>query len=156
SLALSDLQAWLADALGCSARGALPLARLVYDKTQGNPFFMTMFVRMLEQQRILSFDRTAHRSRWQLAPIRRLAITDNVVDLMVKRIRELDLPTQELVSLAASLGSQFDVRTLTLVGNRSEPECRAALRSVCTHGLLLTAGDRPSASEASAFRFLHD
>jgi predicted ATPase/signal transduction histidine kinase/CheY-like chemotaxis protein len=157
SLSVADVQAWLADVLGCTARRVHPLATIVHEKTQGNPFFMTMFVRMLHQEKLLRFDHGAHCWRWALAPIKRLAITDNVVDLMVRRIREWDRPMQAVISLAASLGANFDLRTLQLVNERSDLECRAALRSVCSQGLIVPVSDVAVASvPGSRYKFLHD
>jgi predicted ATPase/signal transduction histidine kinase/CheY-like chemotaxis protein len=157
SLSAADVQAWLADVLGCSVRRAHALATVVHEKTQGNPFFMTMFVRMLHQEKQLRFDHAAHRWRWALARIKRLAITDNVVDLMIRRIREWDPPMQAVISVAASLGAQFDLRTLELVNERSDVECRAALRSVCSQGLIVPASDLSIESALGGhYKFLHD
>ena len=157
SLSTADVQAWLADVLGRPARRVHALAAVVHEKTQGNPFFMTMFVRMLHQEKQLRFDHGTHRWRWALVPIKRLAITDNVVDLMIRRIREWDPPMQAVISLAASLGAQFDLRTLELVNERSDGECRAALRAVCSQGLIVPVSDLSLASApGSHYKFLHD
>src|SRR5229473_1253909 len=56
-----------------------PLARLVYEKTAGNPFFVVQFLTALAEERLLEFDSRAAAWRWDLGRIRARGITDNVV-----------------------------------------------------------------------------
>src|SRR5438874_1403776 len=98
---------------------------------------MTIFLTALHEEKLLGFDHTTHQWTWALQSIADLAMTDNVVDLMVRRIRDWAPTVQTVVSLAASLGNRFDLQTLELINDRSDADCRAALRSVATQGLLV-------------------
>jgi predicted ATPase/signal transduction histidine kinase/ActR/RegA family two-component response regulator len=159
TLALPDVQRWLADTLGTPARSVRPLATIIQGKTEGNPFFMTMFLKALYEEKLLAFDHAAHRWDWQLQAIAGLAITDNVVDLMVRRIRDWDPPVQAVVSLAASLGNHFDLQTLEVINDRAGVDCRAALRTVAIQGLLVPLADVSGAGASRrnrTYKFLHD
>jgi len=47
---------------------------------------------------------------------------DNVVDLMVGKLRQLSVPAQEALQLAACVGNKFDLRYLRLVSGRADVE----------------------------------
>jgi predicted ATPase/signal transduction histidine kinase/tRNA A-37 threonylcarbamoyl transferase component Bud32 len=121
------------------------LARLVRDKTGGNPFFVIQFLAALHRRGLISFDRGAHRWRWDLGRIRAEEYTDNVVELMVSKLHGLPAETQEALKLAACLGARMDVETLAVVFERS-PEL--ALRAAIEDDLLLQV--------ENAYRFPHD
>src|ERR1700687_1807175 len=58
---------WLsADTLSCGPAHAAPLARLVEEKTGGNPFFAIQFISALAEEGMLRFDHDAARWRWEL------------------------------------------------------------------------------------------
>src|SRR4029077_12009635 len=58
-LARADLGGLIADTLGCAPRRAAPLARLVHEKTAGNPFFVIQFISALAEEGLLRFDHDA-------------------------------------------------------------------------------------------------
>src|SRR5207302_1267886 len=55
-LAREDLGRLIADTLSCAPRRAAPLARLVHEKTGGNPFFSIQFISALAEEGLLRFD----------------------------------------------------------------------------------------------------
>nr|WP_275976800.1 AAA family ATPase [Polyangium aurulentum] len=145
-----------AEHLGRLVAGALhqrpdevaPLACLVLEKTAGNPFFAIQFLMRLHQEQLITHDVQAAAFRWDLAKIQAKRFTDNVVDLLVDRLKQLPPETQETVELAACLGSQIDVHTLAIISNRTEAETRARLWGSVSEGLMLADGD--------TYHFLHD
>ena len=46
----------IADTLNCQPQRAEPLANLLFQKTQGNPFFFTQLLKSLYQDELLTFD----------------------------------------------------------------------------------------------------
>jgi predicted ATPase len=46
----------VADALHCEVARAAPLARLISDRTAGNPFFMGQLLRRLHEDGLIEFD----------------------------------------------------------------------------------------------------
>ena len=76
-------------------------------KTGGNPFVVIHFLTTLHQHGLIAFDRVARRWRWDLARIRAQGYTDNVVELMVGKLQDLPVETQEALKLAACLGARI-------------------------------------------------
>src|ERR1700716_1185925 len=81
-LAREDLRRLIADTLSCTPGRAAPLARLVHEKTGGNPFFAIQFISALAEEGLLRFDHDAARWRWEVDRLHAKGYTDNVVDLM--------------------------------------------------------------------------
>ena len=94
-LGLEDVSRIVADALHSDR--ARPLARLVHEKTAGNPFFAIQFLTALAEEGLLAFDRDAARWTWDLKRIRAKGYTDNVVDLMLGKLRRLPATTHAVL-----------------------------------------------------------
>src|SRR5258708_5819458 len=68
-LGLDDVARLVADALHCEREAAHPLAQLVHEKTDGNPFFAIQFLMALPEEGLLGFDPAASAWIWDLARI---------------------------------------------------------------------------------------
>lgn len=117
-----DITRLIADTLLCSTEIAAPLSQLIYQKTQGNPFFTTQFLKGLYEDGYITFEADAGYWQCDLTQVRQLALTDDVVSFMVERLRKLPEATQEVLKLAACIGNQFDLATLAVVCERSQEE----------------------------------
>jgi ABC-type dipeptide/oligopeptide/nickel transport system ATPase component len=82
ALNLTDINQLIADTLHCATTNSLPLAKLVQQKTDGNPFFMNEFLKSLYSEGLLGFDYQSRKWRWLIAQIQEQGITDNIVSLM--------------------------------------------------------------------------
>ncbi|MDC0677609.1 AAA family ATPase [Sorangium atrum] len=125
-----------------------PLARLVHEKTGGNPFFVLQFLITLHDEGLITFDADEGAWRWDSAAIRDKGFTDNVVELMVGKLNRLSVPTRDALKLAACLGGSMTLDALAVVARRPTEELREALEEAAREGLLLRRD--------SAYRFLHD
>src|SRR5271168_5557042 len=114
-LRIDDVGQLVADALRCKAERALPLAELVHEKTGGNPFFAIQFLTALAEEGLLRLDPDAAVWIWDLARIRAKGYTDNVVDLMVGKLKRLAGGTQSALQQLACLGNVVEIATLSLV-----------------------------------------
>ncbi|NEQ45800.1 MAG: AAA family ATPase [Leptolyngbya sp. SIOISBB] len=117
----------VADTLRCSQPVASPLAQLIYQKTQGNPFFTTQFLSGLYRDGWMTFD--AETGSWQcnLSEVQRLVLADNVVDFMVSQLQKLPEATQSVLKLAACIGNRFDLSTLAVVCEQRPEQVAADL-----------------------------
>src|SRR5262249_36095750 len=95
----------VADAVHRPLSEAEPLARLVQEKTAGNPFFVLQFLSSLYEEALLQFDSSSLSWTWDVARIEAKGFTDNVVELVVQKLRRLPKQTQERIKLAACLGN---------------------------------------------------
>ncbi|MBD1905983.1 trifunctional serine/threonine-protein kinase/ATP-binding protein/sensor histidine kinase [Funiculus sociatus GB2-A5] len=140
-LELSDLNCLIADTLACSTALALPLTELVYQKTKGNPFFSTQFLKSLHEDKLIAFNYDAHYWQCDIASVRTLALTDDVVEFMALQLRKLPAPTQEVLKLAACIGNQFDLATLGIVNEKSPIETANILWKTLQEGLILPSSE---------------
>jgi PAS domain S-box-containing protein len=121
-LAREDLGRLIADTLSCAPGRAAPLARLVHEKTGGNPFFAIQFISALAEEGLLRFDHDAARWRWELDRIHGKGYTDNVVDLMVGRLTRLPDQTQAALRQLACLGNAAEITMLSIVLGKSNED----------------------------------
>jgi PAS domain S-box-containing protein len=127
----------VADTFYRSVEEVKPLAELVLAKTYGNPFFINQFLKSLYSKQLLDFDYTQGHWCWNLEKIQAQNITNNVVELMAAKMQKLEVVTQEILKLAACVGNQFDLQTLTIVGEKSPQETALALWPAIVEGLVL-------------------
>jgi len=109
----------IADTLHCELERALPLAEIVFNKTAGNPFFVTQILKTFYQDNLLSFDLNAGKWQWDIQRIKQVKMTENVVELMVKKIEKLPLFTQNVLKVAACIGNTFTLNDLAIVNEKS-------------------------------------
>jgi PAS domain S-box-containing protein len=126
-LAREDLGRLVADTLSCTPGRAAPLARLVHEKTGGNPFFSIQFISALAEEGLLRFDHDAARWRWDVDRLHAKGYTDNVVDLMVGRLTRLPVETQAALQQLACLGNVAEITMLSIVLGKSNEDVRSDL-----------------------------
>ncbi|MGB3298697.1 MAG: AAA family ATPase [Phormidesmis sp.] len=165
-LAFADSNELIADTLNCSLEIAKPLAEVVDRKAQGNPFFVTQFLKVLHEERYIIFN-LEHRC-WEcdFAQVKTLALTDDVVEFMALQLQKLPDATQEILQIAACVGNQFDLKTLAIAAEQSVTEAAIALWQALQEGLVLPTtqsykffqAEEPIDGESinSTYRFLHD
>jgi PAS domain S-box-containing protein len=147
-LAGEDLGRLIADTLGCAPDHAAPLARLVHEKTGGNPFFAIQFISSLAEEGLLRFDHDAARWCWELARLRAKGYTDNVVDLMVGRLTRLPVETQAALQQLACLGNVTEITILSIVLGKSNSDVHSDLWDAVRLELV----EHPEGS----YKFVHD
>ncbi|MGB0384691.1 MAG: ATP-binding protein, partial [Ardenticatenaceae bacterium] len=140
-LELADIEQLIRDATGCASQQSTALAELLLPKTHGNPFFLSQFLTSLVEEQLLWFDPTGRVWQWDVGQIQQLEITDNVVEFMAGQIKKLSPKTQHALQLAACIGHQFDLRTLSVVHQRSQQQIAADLWPAVQEGLILPIGD---------------
>jgi PAS domain S-box-containing protein len=126
-LTQKDLGELIADALHCLPDQVMQLARLLHEKTGGNPFFAIQFISALAEEELLIFDHGTGRWSWDLTRIHAKGYTDNVVDLMVEKLNRLPVETQKTLKEFACLGNSTEIKTLSIVHGTSEEEVQSDL-----------------------------
>lgn len=162
NLTFAHLQQLIADALRCGYEKVAPLAALCWEKTQGNPFFLRQFLGTLYDNGDIAYSRGEGAWQWNIERIQQRKMTDNVVDLMLGKLRKLEPETQFLLSQAAHLGNSFDMQQLTMVGQQPIEAAAASLWPALRDGLIVPLNDgykfanTPEKLLHARFRFLHD
>jgi predicted ATPase/signal transduction histidine kinase len=147
-LGLDDIGRLIADTLHCEPEHARPLAQLVQEKTGGNPFFAIQFLTALAEEGLLEFDSIAGIWAWDINRIRAKNYTDNVVDLMVQKLKRLSIGTQDALKHLACLGNMAEAATLSMVYQQKEEAIHAALWEAIHAGLIIHRDNN--------YKFLHD
>jgi predicted ATPase/signal transduction histidine kinase len=147
-LTRDDLEELIADSLHCERGRAGPLAGLVEEKTTGNPFFAIQFISALFEEGLLIFDHIEGQWSWDLNRIHAKGYTDNVVDLMVGKLKRLPIETQKALQQLACLGNSADFAMLRMVYQDSSEEMHGQLWEAVRTGLIFRSED--------SYRFLHD
>jgi PAS domain S-box-containing protein len=126
-LGREDLGRLIADTLSCLPPVAAPLARLVHDKTGGNPFFAIQFISALAEEGLLRFDHDAARWRWEVDRLHAKGYTDNVANLMVRKLTRLPVETQAALQQLACLGNVAEIGLLSIVLGKPADDVRSDL-----------------------------
>ena len=160
-LQTADIEQLVADTLRTELAVTAPLAGLLEDKTRGNPFFLLQFFATLFQERLVARDDDAW--TWDEAGIRNLESADNVVELMVYRLRQLPAGTQQALRLAACLGTSFDLDAVALIAGSTAAQLAQDLWPAAREGLVLPMLASARAEQGSyvadlarTYRFAHD
>jgi PAS domain S-box-containing protein len=147
-LGLEDNGRLVAEALHCQRDSSDPLAQLVHEKTNGNPFFTIQFLTALAEEGLLRFDPDTASWIWDLTRIRAKTYTDNVVDLMVMKLKRLSGATQKALRQLACLGNVVEIATLVLVNHAAEEQIHTSLLEVARTGMIFRL--------ERSYAFLHD
>ncbi|MBD2496615.1 hybrid sensor histidine kinase/response regulator [Nostoc sp. FACHB-280] len=164
-LNISHVQQLVSDTFQSFPENSQELANLVFHKTQGNPFFVTQLLKSLYQENLLFFNFDTACWQWHIDTIKDIAITDNVVELMVNQIQKLSPTTQKKLQLAACIGDKFNLDVLSIVNQKSWAETAKELWEALQAGLVLpldASYKRPlvlseqQTEQQISYKFLHD
>ncbi len=159
----------VADTLICTDEISLPLTELVYQKTKGNPFFTTQFLKVLHENHCLKFQPELGYWQCNMTMVRSLAVTDDVVEFMALQLEKLLPETQKTLKLAACIGNQFDLNTLAIICEESPVNTSTYLWKALQDGLILPINenykffqsqeldyDEQTGEVKVNYKFLHD
>jgi diguanylate cyclase (GGDEF)-like protein len=137
----------IADALNCALDRSLPLAISIFKKTEGNPFFLKLFLRSLYDEKLLSFVPDSG-WQWDMEQISQMQATDNVAELMLKKLSRFPEAARESLKLAACFGNCFTSEDLALVSGKNNRQEIINLQPFISAGMILQGKNH--------FRFVHD
>ncbi len=148
----------------CRLEEAKPLAEVLVRKTGGNPFFVSQFLTVLSEKELIRYSPEEKRWIWDPAAIEFLAVTENVVDLLVDRLHRFSAETRRLLGLAACIGNTFDLESLERISGSGSGELYENLLPALEIGLILGFSQAPqldnptagASAESGSYKFLHD
>jgi PAS domain S-box-containing protein len=155
-LTLEPLNKLIAETLHRNADIVRPLAELVLRKTEGNPFFVNEFLRMLYSENLLTFDAEHLCWQWNIADIQAQDITDNVVELLLIQLNKLPENTQQILRLAACVGAEFNLNTLAIVCDKPPETVFQDLLAAIQVGLIQALSELDENLLIQEYKFLHD
>ncbi|MBE9007523.1 AAA family ATPase [Fortiea sp. LEGE XX443] len=155
-LTLEPLSQLIVETLGRNIDTVRSLAQLVLRKTEGNPFFVGEFLRMLYSENLLIFNAKQLSWQWDIAQIQAQNITDNVVELLLRQLQKLPEATQQVLSIAACVGSEFDLETLVIVCEKLPKAIFQDLLVAIQAGLIQPLSELDEDLLVQEYKFLHD
>jgi PAS domain S-box-containing protein len=180
-LALEPMTQLIADTLHSEIASVKLLAELVVRKTEGNPFFVNEFLKTLHAENLLTFNPPQSPNnksfslsspltkggwrgkggskggwQWDISNIEAKGITDNVVELMIGKVKKLPPSTQQVLRLAACVGASFDLNTLSIISEQSPHQISFELTPAVQSGLILPTSELDEKLLIQNYKFLHD
>jgi diguanylate cyclase (GGDEF)-like protein/PAS domain S-box-containing protein len=143
-----DLHQMVADTLRRQPKEVEELSQLIEEKTGGNPFFVSQMLKDMHARGLFRLDPESGCWIWDMADIRTMGLTDNVVDLMAGRIGRMELRTRQALQLAACIGNTFALPMLAAIREKSQEATSEDLWEALQAGLVIPSD--------AMFRFLHD
>ena len=141
-LELSSVTELVRDTLGNETEKLKSLTELIFNKTGGNPFFITQLLSTIHSEKLLAFDFTVGEWQWDIREIEVASITDySVVELVARNIQKLPEETQQVLKLAACMGNRFRLEYLAIVREKSGSETAADLWEALQAGFILPMND---------------
>lgn len=113
-LSESDVCLLVSNALKCDREKILPLSTILHGKTGGNPFFINQFLQTIHDNKMLENDLSSG-WKWDLEAINKMAMADNVVDLLIGKINRLPLNAQKVLQACSCIGVAFELETLQVI-----------------------------------------
>lgn len=165
-LTLDRVNQLIADTLNSGEKYVLPLAEVVWQKTYGNPFFVNQFLKTIYSENLLVFNHsqdsvTQYKNsqgywQWDLKKIQRIASTDNLLKFTTDKIHKLPKSTQDILSLAACIGTEFDLNTISIICKKSALELFKNLTPAIDAGLIITLSELDEQLLVQDYKFGHD
>ncbi|MCB1156674.1 MAG: AAA family ATPase, partial [Leptospiraceae bacterium] len=126
----------VSDTFWTDRKVCIDLGKLLYQKTDGNPFFVGKLFRKLYAEESIWFNIEKGCWEWNLEEIRKIESSSNVVEFMIEALRKFPLATQRVLQLAACIGNIFDLKTLSLIYERTLEETDLDLFVALKSGLV--------------------
>ena len=157
-LTINCVSQLIAETLHSKIESVKPLAKLVFRKTGGNPFFVNEFLKTLYTENLIAFNPNKSRQRWKwnLAQIEAMGFTDNVVELMASRLKKLPKSVQELLQIAACIGGRFGSNTLAIITGKKLSHIDKILFNTVQLGLIVPTVDLEDELVIQSYKFGHD
>ncbi|HEY4175664.1 MAG TPA: AAA family ATPase [Kofleriaceae bacterium] len=145
-LSVHETAELVADVLRTTALDAAPI---IWRKTEGNPFFIRQFMHALYEDGHIRFDVDRRVFLLDTAALDDASITDNVADLLARKLAKLPVLVREVVVTAAAIGTRFKTALLAIVAGVTDVPLREALSFAVEAGMI-------EPTDGDGYRFSHD
>ncbi|NJO31382.1 MAG: AAA family ATPase [Richelia sp. SL_2_1] len=176
----NDIGILIAETLKCELDSVIALTQVIFAKTKGNPFFIHEFLKTLYKDKAIKFNYEIGNWQCDIADVRKLALTDDVVEFLALQIKRLPTYNQKILKFAACIGNKFDLQTLSTINETHPNDTITELWDSVIEGLILPIDKKNDSSNqdhsttaliidgncdnqislghcrASQFKFIHD
>ncbi|RRV05339.1 GAF domain-containing protein [Pseudomonas sp. v388] len=138
-LSVDAVTALIAQRFHTGAATVVEVARLVHEKTAGNPFFVNQILKVMVEDKLVEFDSQRMCWSWSLQDVARHRYADNVAELMIHRLRRLPTAQREILRLAAAVGGKCDEVLLASLAAIDPDRLSNSLKGLASAGFLSIA-----------------
>jgi tetratricopeptide (TPR) repeat protein len=107
-------------------------SELVYDKTQGNPFFVEEIIKSLREEKVIY----RRENQWKVKEVSKIEFPATVKSVVKTRIGRLDDECQNLLTLASFVGNDFSCEALCGVSGIEENKLLEMIDKLLKTGLI--------------------
>ncbi len=144
----TDTVQMLCDALSAPRELVSPLSATLFQKTNGNPYFIRQILNSLRREGILVYNRSISRWEWDNKKVSSQNISDNVIDLMLQRIDLLSGEQKKFLQVSSCYGNMFDPFFIGYALKESPENIQRWLSECIEEGLIAPVNGK--------VRFTHD
>lgn len=116
-LKLVDLNHWLSELLHTEQNATKDLSAHVLEKTKGNPFFIIQLIKSFNEKGILFFNTKEGRWDWRFDLVRNEDYTENVIQLIINKLKVLNQDQKKILKISSCLGMNFNILALNHLSN---------------------------------------
>lgn len=140
----------------CNEEDAYELAKIVHEKTLGNPFYIIEFLKHCNEEKLLYYNVCERSWMWNESDIRNRKTSDNVVDFLIEKMKTLPEATKELISMASCIGNRFDIKIVLEISGKSLKDINEDLKPAIDSEMIYVLGKDGLNSKKVEFLFCHD
>ena len=117
NLSLSNVTSLVAEALRMEDNedAVKSLAETVHKKTDGNAFFVLLFLRSLYDEELIQYNFGIMSWRWDDQAVKAQLATENVATMLSNKLRRLNQSTQNVLKVASCLGSRISPSAMAVL-----------------------------------------
>ncbi|MBL6690122.1 MAG: AAA family ATPase [Pseudomonadales bacterium] len=157
NLSMEAVNRMISESLFRAEAETIELARLVHEKTGGNPLAVREFLNRIYTKQLLRFNHAHREWEWKIQEISAETPSDNVSLTLIDQLQNLDRSTIRLLQIASCIGIEFDLKLLQMVAGLSFSETSSKLSLAIQQGYLLQLSSQPDIRDKRViFRFAHE
>ncbi len=148
NLSINDIDNLLKDSLQKELTAVSDLSAIIFEKTHGNPFHVKQVIKLLYEKDILFLD--TEKSAWSWVPekVRKLDLTENVIDVLAMSLQRLDEKYLRILQTASCIGNSFKKDYLEIIDSDHKDLVNKALQKAQEEGYIYY--------ERGQYHFIHD
>ncbi len=118
----------------------LQLAHTVYGETDGNPFYLSEMLRHLIETGAIGQDESGG---WEVGDLSEMTLPNSVREVIATRVGRLPGQAARILSMAAVIGRDFDLESLSRIAQRDEDELLDLLDAAVSVALVREMPETP-------------
>ncbi|WP_449539574.1 AAA family ATPase [Ferdinandcohnia sp. Marseille-Q9671] len=158
---------WVEETLLDRGKGTEKLANFLFRITQGNPFYIKQLFQSFFEDGTIFFHEEDRKWKINFYKANNALLQENIVEFMVKKIQQLPIETQKVLKMAACIGSEFELKTLSIICEQEFEKTASYLWDALQMGLILPQdsgykwiypkeNEQFIVNQPPTYRFLHD